>query len=340
MKRHAAFAICAAFALLAASCGGKQAPKAMKVAVFIPGVRAGSAIYEALARGAEKAVAEIPGASAKILEAGFNQAEWEEKLTSLVATGGYDLLVTSNPSMPELCAKVGQSFPKQKFICLDGFLKGNGQIYTILYNQTEQGYVTGYLAGLATVSTMGGANKDKKVGLVIGQHYPVMDKVIAPGFELGLKAVDPEIQLDTRVVGNWFDATKAADLSKSMIDGGVDVILPICGSASQGVIKTAQDAGRYVVMFDGDEFARAPGTVLGCTVLHQEELAYATIKAAAEGKVAFGRADVVGMKDGYIEFLDKNPAYLDAVPAELRGRMEELLSGIRSGKSVFQVPEF
>jgi len=334
-----AIAICTAFVFLAVLCGEAWAQKARNIAVFIPGVRAGSPIYDGLAKGVEKAVAEMPGATAKVLEAGFNQAEWEEKLTSLVATGQYDLLVTSNPSMPDICAKVGASFPRQKFICLDGYLPGNSQIYSVLYNQTEQGYVTGYLAGLVTVSGMAGANRDKRVGLVIGQHYPVMDKVIAPGFEQGLRAVDAGIQLDLRVVGNWFDATKAADLAKSMLDAGADVILPICGSASQGVVKVAKDSGRYVVFFDGDEFARAPGTVLGCTVLHQEELAYATVKAAVAGKVAFGKADVVGMKDGYVEFLDKNPAYLNAVPAQLRAKMEGLLSRIRSGKVSFPVPQ-
>jgi len=339
MNRKVTLAICAALALVAASCGAKGTAKAKSVAVFIPGVRAGNAIYDGLAKGVEKAVAETQGAKIKVFEAGFNQAEWEEKLTSLVATGEYDLLVTSNPSMPELCARVAKSFPKQKFICLDGYLKGDGQLQTTLYNQTEQGYVTGYLAGLVTTSSMKGASKDKKVGLVIGQHYPVMDTIIAPGFEQGLKAVDPSIQLDLRVVGNWFDAAKAAELAKSMIDSGVDVVLPICGSASQGVIKTAQDTGTYVVMFDGDEFARAPGTVLGCTVLHQEELAYARVKAAFEGKAAYGSADVVGMKEGYIEFLDKNPAYLSAVPEDIRVKMEGLLADIRSGKVAFKVPE-
>ena len=184
-----------------AMCASMAYAKPYKVAVFVPGVRAGNAIYDGMAKGVEKAVSEIAGASVKVLEAGFNQAQWEEKLTSLVATGEYDLVVTSNPSMPELCAKVGKSFPQQKFLNLDGQLAGNKQVYTVLYNQTEQGYVTGYLAGLASVSSMKGANKDKKVGLIMGQHYPVMDKIIAPGFEQGLKAVDPAFQLDIREIG-------------------------------------------------------------------------------------------------------------------------------------------
>lgn len=312
--------------------------KPIKIAVFVPGVRAGNPIYDDMAKGVEKLVAETPGTSVKVYEAGFNQAEWEEKLTSLVATGEYDYLVTSNPSLPDLINKISPAFPKQKFICVDGQLAGNPNLYTVLYNQLEQGYVTGYLAGLVSMSSLPGANPDKKVGLIIGQHYPVMDKIIAPGFEQGLKAADPAFQLDIRVVGNWFDATKAAELAKSMIASGVDVILPICGSASQGVVKTAQDSGKYVVFFDGDEFARAPKTILGCTVLRQGELAYTKLKAALEGKLPFGSAEVVGMKDGYIEFLDKSPSYLEGVPAAVRAKVDAVIAQIKSGKMQFKVP--
>ncbi|HBK58668.1 MAG TPA: BMP family ABC transporter substrate-binding protein, partial [Spirochaetaceae bacterium] len=267
-----------------------------------------------MAKGAERLASEIPGASVRVIEAGFNQAEWEEKLTSFVASGKFDLVITSNPSMPELIHNISRSFPKQKFICLDGYLAGNPNLYTALYNQLEQGYVTGYLAGLVSISGMKGTNPDKKIGMIIGQNYPAMDKMIIPGFTQGLKAVDPAFQLDIRVLGNWYDAAKAADLSRSIYAGGADVILPICGSASQGAVKVAQETGKYLVFFDNDEFARAPQNILGCTVLHQEELAYRSLKAAVEGTLPFGKAEVVGMREGYIEFLDKNPAYIKNVP--------------------------
>jgi simple sugar transport system substrate-binding protein len=312
--------------------------KPLKIAVFIPGVRAGSPIYDTMAKGVEKLVAETPGASVKIYEAGFNQAEWEEKLTSLVATGEYDFLVTSNPSLPDLINKISPAFPKQKFICVDGQSAGNPNLYTVLYNQLEQGYVTGYLAGLISMSKLPGANADRKVGLIMGQHYPVMDKIIAPGFEQGLKAADPGFQLDSRVIGNWFDATKAADLAKSMIASGVDVILPICGSASQGVLKSVQEAGKYAVFFDGDEFARSPKNIMGCTVLHQEELTYVKLKAAIEGKLPFGKAETVGMADGYIEFLSAHPAYLANVPADIRAKVDSVIGRIKSGALSFKVP--
>jgi simple sugar transport system substrate-binding protein len=312
---------------------------APKIGVFIPGVMQGSPTYSDLAAGAQRFAAEIPGSSVKVFEAGFNQAEWQEKLTSFVATGGFDYILTSNPSLPDLIEAIAPSFPKQKFICLDGMKPGISNLHTVLYNQSEQGYITGYLAGLVSTSALSGANAAKKVGMVIGQHYPVMDKLIIPGFEQGLKAADAAFQLDVRVLGNWYDATKAGELAKSMIDGGADVILPICGSASQGVIKAAQDAGKYLVFFDSDEYSRAPATILGCTALRQELLAYTKLKEAHSGKLAFGKAEVVGMKEGYIELLAASPSYQNGVPAAVKAKVAEAIAKIKAGSLTFKVPQ-
>ena len=331
--RRSIIAYC--IAIVAASAVWAQAPR---IGVFIPGVREGSPVYDNMAAGAERLASETPGASVKVTEAGFNQADWQEKLTSFVASGKFDIVITSNPSMPELVNNVSKSFPKQKFICLDGYLSGNPNVYSALYNQLEQGYVSGYLSGLVSLSGMKGTNPDKKVGMIIGQNYPVMDKMIIPGFTRGLKAVNPAFQLDIRVLGNWYDAAKAADLSRSLYAGGADVILPICGSGSQGAIKVAQETGRYLVFFDDDEFARAPENILGCAVLHQEELAYQSLKAATGGKLPFGTAEVVGMREGYIEFLDKNSSYIKNVPESIRKKVEAVIHSIKTGQLTFQVP--
>ena len=309
-----------------------------RIGVFIPGIREGSPTYDDLARGAERFASEIPGATLKVFEAGFDQAAWQEKLTSFVATGSFDIVITSNPSLPDLIDKLLPLFPKQKFICLDGMKAGNPNLHTVLYNQTEQGYLTGYLAGLISMSSLPGANRAKKAGMIIGQHYPVMDKLIVPGFEQGLKAVDAGFTLDLRVLGNWFDATKAAELARSMFESGVDVVLPICGSASQGVVKAAQDGGKYILFFDSDEYSRAPASILGCSALRQEELAYGKLKEAYAGKLKYGTAEVVGVKEGYIEFLDRNPAYVNGVPAAAKARLGALIAMLRNGSLSFPIP--
>ena len=310
-----------------------------KLAVFVPGVVAGSPLYEQLVEGATRAVNEYSRASLKVIEGGFNQAEWGEKVTSLAATGEYDIILTTNPAMPFICAEVAENFPDQKFLNVDGYLDGNPQIHTVLYNQVEQGYFSGYLGGLVTRSSMSGANPELKVGMIVAQQYPALDKMIRPGYERGLKAVDPNITLDFRVIGNWYDANKAAELAGSMFDAGVDVILPIAGGANQGVIIAARDRGKYVLYFDSNEYEIAPGTIVGCSILDQERLVYEKVKEAIEGKTPFGTAKIVSTADGYVDFADDDPLYLENVPEEVRKQMDIIVKKMRSGALSFEVPE-
>ena len=313
--------------------GSAAAPrKNSSIAVFVPGVLSGSPIYEMLVAGVRKAAAETPGTEVKVVEGGFNQAEWESKLTSLAATGGYDLLVSSNPAIPALCAKVSEKFPKQKFLLLDGRLSGNPNIYTLRYNQREQGYLAGYIAGLATTGGLPGANAAKRVGLVAGQEYPAMNEVILPGYREGARAVDPAVEVDFRVVGNWYDAAKGAELAASMIRDGADVVLAIAGGANQGVVQAASDGKARVVWFDIDGYQVKPGTVIGSAIIRQDKAAYEQTRRYLTGALPFGNAETVGAKEGYVDFVEDSPQYISAVPENIRGKMAAAAAALRSGK--------
>jgi len=337
MKRSivclAALALCVALTAPLFAAGPK------KIAVFVPGVMAGSPLYADMATGAQKAKADYPDLIVKVVEGGFNQAEWGEKIMSLAATGEYDFIMSSNPSMPFASLEAAKAFPKQKFIVVDAYLSGNPQFYTLLYNQVEQAYMAGYLAALVSKSSMKGANKDLKIGMIVAQEYPALVKMMKPGYEQGAKAVDPGFTVDYRIIGNWYDANKAADLANSMMDGGVDVILGIAGGAGQGIIKAAQARGKYMVYFDSNEYKIAPGTIVGCALLAQERAVYETVKKALDGKIPFGKADTVYAKDGYIDFADKDPLYTKNVPADVRSKMDAMMKKMRSGALKLEIPQ-
>ena len=116
--------------VLFAGCSTKNSAKS--IAVFVPGIIDDSPTYAKLTRGVQKAVAELnEGAkeedkiNLQILEAGTNQAEWSAKITSLVAEGKYDVIISSNPSLPDLVEPIIKQFPSQKFILLDATKEGN-----------------------------------------------------------------------------------------------------------------------------------------------------------------------------------------------------------------------
>lgn len=312
---------------------------AYAVAVFVPGVVEGSPTYEMLVAGVRRAAEEEQNVSVRVVEGGFNQAAWEEGVTQLASSGRYDLIVTSNPSMPEICANVAASFPDQRFLVMDGYLQGNPAIHTVLFNQREQAYIVGYFGGLVTSSSMEGVNPSNRIGLLAGQEYPIMNDVILPGVRLGLETVTGEGEVDFRVLGNWHDAGRAAELAVDMYNRGSDVILTIAGGGNQGVIAAARETPGYVLWYDASGYEQAPGIVIGSSLVRQDKATYERTRQAIRGELPFGEAVILGAAEGYVGFVTDSPHYTDHVPQEIREQMETMLQRFRDGDVSLEMPD-
>ena len=309
--------------------------KKLSVAVFIPGICADSPTYAMLRDGVIKAVddynynkADEKKADLYVLEAGTNQSEWPAKITALAAEAKYDVIISSNPSLPEIVTPIIEQFPEQKFILLDAECSGNANICTMCYNQYEQAYLAGYSSGLFT--------KTHKLALVAAQEYPVMNNIIFPYFEKGAKAADSAASVEFRVVGNWYDGNKGAMIADVLYQSGVDVMLPICGGASQGVINSAVNNGFYIAWFDSNGFDKAPGNIISSSIISQDKLAAAVTTEFLNGKTQWGTAKMLGVKDGFVDFVQDDPLYEKTVPADIRQKMAQLVEAIKSGKTVIQ----
>lgn len=338
-------ALLAVAVLCTVGCSEDSDKDSVQIAVFVPGIIADSPVYEMLADGVQAAADEYNGTqknvqpvTVTVLEAGTNQAEWGAKLTALAATGQYDVIISSNPSLPEITEPLTRQFPGQKFIVLDAFYEGNSQIATVRYNQREQSYLTGYIAALVSVSDMPFANDRARLGFIAAQEYPVMNDILLPSFIEGAQAAVPDAEVDFRIVGNWYDAAKGAELARALYKSGVDVILPICGGASQGVISAAKELGFYITWFDDNGFSKAPGYIVSSSVMAQKRMAQEVTASFLAGTTEFGSARTVGIEDGYIDFVQDDPLYVETVPASIRQSMAEVVDSIKNGSLLLPSP--
>ncbi len=303
------------------SCEKKGQNNTKQIAVYVPGIMADSPIYANLAKGVQNGAGE--NAQVTILEAGTNQAEWSTKLTALTATGKYDVIISSNPSLPEIAEPLTKQFPNQKYIFLDADMSGNPNMATISYNQKEQSFLSGYIAGLYS--------KTHKVALVAAQEYPVMNNILYPYYKKGAQAAYPDTECQFRVVGNWYDASKGAEITDALYSNGTDVILPICGGASQGVIATASAKGIKINWFDENGFAKAPGVIISSCMTMQQKAAEEITKMYLEGNINWGTSKTVGFSEGYIEFVQDDPLYIQHVPQDIRDKMSALIQNLKNG---------
>lgn len=312
------------------SCSGKKSEQ-INIAVFVPGIMANSPTYALLDEGVRVAVDEYnkdktedKKAVVFTMEAGTNQAEWGAKLTMLAAQQKYDVIISSNSSLPELALPILEQYPNQKFIFTDAELAGNKNIYTASFNQYEQAFLAGYSSGLMS--------KNHKIGLVAAQEYPVMNNIIFPYFEKGGKEAYADTQADFRVVGNWYDANQGALLADALIKNGTDVILPICGGAAPGVINSAINSNTYISWFDSNGFAYAPGTVISSSLMKQKELTAKLTTEFFNNSIKWGKAEQFGMKEGFVDFEQDDPLYISTVPADVRAKLAEFVEALKTGK--------
>lgn len=312
--------------------------KTFSVGVFISGVIAGNPPYEMMANAAKELQTENTNINIKIFEAGYNQAEWEEKLTLFISDGNYDVVVTTNPALPELCVNVGKNFPNQKFIITDAYYEGNDKIATYMFNQYEQSYILGYAAALINTSKLPNIIPSNKIGFIVAQEYPLITKHIIPGFLKGIRLVNENFEIDYRVIGNWYDATKASDLAGSMIKSGVNVIDIIAGGASIGAIKRAETEGKYIVLHNVDEYFKAPGTILACGFMNQSKLTKEVILWAMNGSIEYGKAKVLGVKEGYVGLIEDSPLYQKYMPDYIKQKLSTLIEDIKTGETVLNTP--
>ena len=323
----------ALLSLFTFGCAKKSTNKS--IAVFVPGIADDSPVYAMLRDGVTDAVNtynadkdENSKVDLFVMEAGTNQAEWGPKLTALAAEMKYDVIISSNPSLPDLVMPITKQFPEQRFILLDATLEGYDKIHTVCYNQAEQAYLTGYIGGLMS--------KNHKMALIAAQEYPVMNEILYPYFEKGGKAANAKTTVDFRVVGNWYDATKGAELADAVAKKGVDVILPICGGAAQGVITSAVNNGIYVTWFDNNGFCKAPETIISSSTMEQKEMARMVTEQYLNDETPWGVADMVGIKEGFVDFVQDDPLYIKTVPEDIRNTMATLVTDIKNGDLIIK----
>lgn len=298
------------------------------IAVFVPGMLEGSPTYEQMDRGVRKA-ADMREANVTTIEGGFNQGEWQNQITALAAEGNYNLIVTSNPALNEICLNAKAMFPGQTFLVMDGADQESEELIIFSYNHGEQAFMAGVLA--AEIS-MEKDSENKIIGLIAGQSFPDMEQSIVPGFEMGIKSVDPDFSLDFRIIGNWYDASKASDLAESMFSLGVNVILPIAGGANQGVISAAKKKDKSLIWFDSPGTKLSEGTIKGSGIVKQETAAKEMVLAIIDGKMEDGDLKTGDGENGYVLIDESEELYIKYVSTDIREKISYMMEQFKSGR--------
>jgi basic membrane protein A and related proteins len=239
------------------------------------------------------------------------------------ARDGYSPIVAVGFSQKSALEKVAAEFPNLRFAVIDAVVE-RPNVRSVTFKEHEGSYLVGVLAALAS--------KSGKVGFVGGMDIPLIRR-FACGYVQGVKAVKKEAEILQNMTGTtgaaWNDPVKGAELAKSQIDRGADVIYHAAGGTGIGVLRAAADAGKLGIGVDSNQNGLHPGKVLTSMLKRVDVATYTAFTQARDQ--SWGGHQVLGLKEDGVGWADDEHNKALITP-EMRTAVETAAADIKSGK--------
>ena len=252
-----------------------------------------------------------------------NETQREQAMRRM-AERGATIILGVGFAQADAIAAVSAEYPEKQFSIIDvGWLYAPN-LRQYVFKEHEGSYLVGVAAAKAT--------QTDKVGFVGGMDIPLISK-FACGYVGGAKSVNADIEVYQNMTGTtpsaWNDPAKGAELTRSQIDRGADVVYQAAGGTGIGVIQAAADAGKLSIGVDSNQNGLAPGSVLTSMLKRVDVAAYNTFMDAKNDAFTSG-VQVLGVAEGGVDWaLDDNNASL--ITADMKAAIEDARAGILSG---------
>jgi basic membrane protein A and related proteins len=299
------------------------------------------------------------GASAAAAELGLavpaavvpkDDSEYGQLLEALIADGN-NIIVTTGFNLGVATIVAAKANPDTWFIgvdqaplCVtpegdpDDTFTCAGDAASLLPNLIGLGYKedqAGYLAGMAAAD----ASENGRIGAIGGVTFCAPCVRYIQGYELGAKAINPDIEVriawvtDSDVSKAFYDQPGGKLFTQQFIElNQPDVVFQVAGQTGLGTIDAACEAGLYAIGVDVDQWGSYPAGQ-ACTLTSAEKhlavTTSATIQAIAAGEAQGGNLIYDASNDG-IGASEIRPS--DAVSEETKARMAEALEAMQAGE--------
>ena len=307
----------------------------LRVALLLPGIKNDNSFSQAAAEGLLDAVA-----------ADGNIAEYQmleeiiEPTDSLPAIRGFasrdfDLIIGHGIEYVDPIMELYSEFPDVDFAMTGGVLVEGADpqdnVVDWLYNVQDMAYPNGIVAAHALIGDT--------IGIVGGPEFDFV-KVMHISFQQGVASVNPDVQFLEGFAGDFVNVQKAAEVAKSLIDQGADMIYCSGDGICIGAAQSASAAGIPILVGFGSQYETAPDVYLGATVIRLSELFQTYFDTVRDG--TFGNIFYPGsLQNGGIEVL---PINMDATVEtaksleELQQILDDFVASVESGEFTIPFP--
>jgi len=255
-----------------------------------------------------------------------NETQREQAMRRM-AERGATVILGVGFAQADAIATVAAEYPETQFSIIDVSWLDAPNLRQYAFKEHEGSYLVGVAAAKAS--------KTNKVGFIGGMDIPLISK-FACGYVGGAKSVDANIEVYQNMTGTtpsaWNDPAKGAELTRSQIDRGADVVYHAAGGTGGGVIQAAADAGKLAIGVDSNQNGLAPGSVLTSMLKRVDVAAYETFMDAKNDAFTSG-VKILGVAEGGVDWaLDDNNKPL--ITADIKAAIDTARADILSGKVV------
>lgn len=321
-------------ALLVAACGGGDGgaeEEMLRVAVIMPSTINDLAFSQSMYDALIKVQEDMGGAEAMELVYSENMFVVDDAAAAIrdYASEGYNLIIAHGSQYGSSLKEIAPDFPTTVFAhgtTVDTFVdEGINNVYAYEAASHEGGYVNGVMAGKLTKSNVIG---------VVGPIETGDAKLYIDGFVAGVKASNPDAQVNVNYIGSFSDVALASEAASTHISAGADAL---SGSAQMvvGAIGKAKDNGVLWFGTQASQTRLAPEIVVANLIYDWSPMLKEIIDERAQG-VYGGKAYVINLENGG-QIMEYNPDF--DLPADVKQLAEDTIQGIKDGSITIAVGE-
>jgi len=253
-------------------------------------------------------------------------SDFEAMHRMLAESGDYDLIIGLATDQLDAITVVATDFPDQKWSYIDATLD-MPNVSSVSTKWTEQTFLCGVVAGLATQGKLENANAENVVGVILGMDFPMLRQGVV-GFTAGVRYVNPDCEVLEGIVGGFGDPATAKEIALSMYNRGADMIQHIAGASGLGVFTAAEETSMYAFGVGGNQNYLSPDHIIATSIRNVNEIVYNEVKSLTDGTWIAG-AHVSGMAEGSVGYstADSNIVLPDDIVQIVEETRQKIVSG-------------
>ncbi|WP_306026793.1 BMP family ABC transporter substrate-binding protein [Stappia sp. MMSF_3263] len=261
--------------------------------VYSVGGRFDGSFNEAAWRGAERFAKET-GESYRDFEIA-RDADSLQALRSFAARG-LSPVVAIGFNQASAVDAAAKDYPQTSFSIVDMVVEAPN-VRSVVFREHEGAYIAGLLAAMAS--------QTGTIGFVGGMDIPIIRRFLC-GYRQGAAS----ISADTRVLFNmagdtpaaFADPARGAELARSQIARGADVVIQAAGGTGIGVLQAVADAGKLGIGTDSNQNGLHPGKVLTSIRKRVDVAVHRNFSDARDGKWS-ADVQVLGLAEGGMDWV-------------------------------------